>query len=115
MPSTTAELIAEENKRDQRGRRITPAPRRLELVEAYRLSGLTMKQFARQEGINPLTLAKWSTDIGRRPRPAMQFAEMKLGMPVASGWAFEVTLPGGVLVKTASAAALGELLAMVRT
>jgi transposase-like protein len=114
MPSTTAELIAEENKRDQRGRRITPAPRRLELVEAYRSSGLTMKQFARQEGINPLTLAKWSTDAGRRSRSAVQFAEMKLGLPIGTTWAFEVTLPGGVLVRVASAAALVELLAMVR-
>jgi transposase-like protein len=113
MPSTTAELLTEENKRDQRGRRITPAPRRLELVEAYRSSGLTMKQFARQEGINPLTLAKWSTDAGRRPR-AVQFTELKLGLPAAGGWAFEVTLPGGILVRTASGAALVELLGLLR-
>jgi len=91
MATTAPELIIEESERDQRGRRITPAPRRAELVAAYRASGLTMKQFGRQEGINPLTLAKWSTDAGRRPaRGTVQFAEMKVGLPLGSGWAFEV-------------------------
>lgn len=114
MATTTTELLTEENKRDQRGRRITPAPRRAELLEAYRSSGLTMKQFARQEGINPLTLAKWSANAGRRPRAAVQFRELNLGLPAPGGWAFEVTLPGGVPVRAASAAALAELLSLVR-
>ena len=114
MATTAPELITEENKRDQRGRRITPAPRRAQLVEAYRASGLTMKQFGRQEGINPLTLAKWSTDEGRRARGSVRFAEMKVGLPLASGWAFEVTLPNGLAVRAANAGALVELLTLVR-
>ena len=104
MANTTAELIDGEFKRDQKGRRITPAPRRAELLEAYRSSGLTMKQFARQEGLNPLTLAKWSAKAGRRLRSAVQFREVNLGLPAPGSGAFEVTLPGGVPVRAASAA-----------
>jgi transposase-like protein len=115
MATTGAELLTEEGKRDQRGRRITSAPRRAELLEAYRASGLTMKQFGRQEGINPFTLAKWATNAGRRGvRGSVQFAEMKVGFPMASSWVLEVTLPNGLPVRAANAAALVELLSLVR-
>jgi hypothetical protein len=72
-----------------------------------------MAQFARQEGINWLTLAKWSSQLrGKRvPRP-MRFEELKLGLP--AGWTYEVTLPNGLLVRAASAPALVELLGLVR-
>src|SRR5580698_3937343 len=110
MATTTAELLDGEMKRDQRGRRIMPAARRAELVAAYRASGLTMKQFGQQEGINPFTLAKWATLEGRGNRPPVRFAEVKLGLPLGAGWAFEVMLPNGLTVRAASAGALAELL-----
>jgi hypothetical protein len=74
-----------------------------------------MEQFAKQEGINRLTLAKWTYLQGRRPAaPAVRFAEMKLGLPLAREWAFEVTLPSGLAVRAGSTAALAELLTLVR-
>lgn len=115
MGTITAELVETGTKRDRKGRRITPAPQRAELVAAYRASGLTMEQFARQEGLNRLTLAKWAYLQGRRPAgPAVRFAEMKVGLPLTHGWAFEVTLPNGLAVRASSAAALAELLTLVR-
>jgi hypothetical protein len=39
---------------------------------------------------------------------------MKMGLPVTHGWAFEVTLPNGLAVRAGSAAALAELLTLVR-
>ena len=106
-----AELIAEDFKRDRKGRHITPPQRRAELVAAYRASGMTMIQFARHEGINPLTLAKWSTQVGK-PKP-VHFTEVKLALP-AAGWAYEMTLPNGIAVRAASAAALVQLIELVR-
>jgi transposase-like protein len=115
MGTITAEVVDTGTKRDRKGRKITPAPQRAELVAAYRASGLTMEQFAKQEGINRLTLAKWTYLQGRRPAaPAVRFAEMKLGLPLAREWAFEVTLPSGLAVRAGSTAALAELLTLVR-
>ena len=115
MATTTAELIDGEIKRDLKGRRITPLSRRVELVAGYRLSGLTMEQYARREGIRRHTFAKWVYLQKHRPTvPPVQFAEVRMGLPLAGGWAFEVTLPGGMPVRVASAAGLVELLNLMR-
>jgi transposase-like protein len=113
MTSGCAELIDVDIKRDEKGRRITPPARRAEVVAAYRASGLTMVQFARREGMKYLTLAKWSSQERRRSQAPVRFEEMKLGMP-AAGWAYEVTLPNGLVVRAASAGALVELLERIR-
>ena len=108
MTSTQAVVVAEDFKRDQTGRPIVTKERRAELVESYRASGLTMKQFAKKEGINWLTLAKWSSFLKADSKP-VRFAEMTL--PRATpGWAFEVTLPSGITVRASSAPGLVELL-----
>jgi transposase-like protein len=115
MATITPELLDAETKRDTRGRKITPAPRRAELVAAYRLSGQTMAQFARREGIRPTTLAKWVFLSDRKPaKAAVQFTEMRLGPATTPGWAFEVAMPNGVLVRAASGSHLSELLALIR-
>jgi transposase-like protein len=112
MTTITAEVV--EAKRDRRGRRITSAERRKELVSAYRASGLTMEQFARREGINRLTLAKWSSrEVQRRGAAPVRFAEVKTNVPAAAGWAFELILPNGWMVRAADAASLAELLSVM--
>lgn len=79
-----------------------------------------MEQFARQEGINRLTLAKWCHLHGRGAgAKTINFAEVKLG-PGAPGagtapaWAFELTLPNGWVVRAADASGLAQLLGVVR-
>jgi len=107
-------------KRDRQGRRITTTARRVELVEGYRASGLTMEQFAKQEGINRLTLAKWCYLHGRGGRSkALNFTEVKLGPGAPIGgavpaWAFELTLPNGWVVRAADASGLAQLLSVLR-
>lgn len=112
---TNAEVEVADLKRDRQGRQITPRARQKEMVEAYRASGLTMGQFAQQEGINRLTLAKWSTKI-RPAKPVKpgraQFAEYRMAAPAAE-WQYEVTLPNGLTVRAASAPALVELVGMM--
>jgi hypothetical protein len=50
MSTITAEVVDTGEKRDARGRRVTPGARRRQLVQAYRGGGLTMADFARREG-----------------------------------------------------------------
>lgn len=57
MAIIATELIR--TKQDERGRRITPAAEREELVRAYRESGLTQKAFADREGIKYPTFVSW--------------------------------------------------------
>jgi transposase-like protein len=116
MATIAPEILDGEVKRDTRGRRITPAPRRAELVAAYRSSGQTMAQFARREGIRATTLAKWVFLSDRKPATAaVQFTEMKLGPATTSGWAVEVAMPNGLVVRAASGGHLSELLALIRS
>jgi len=74
-----------------------------------------MEQFARREGIKRGTLAKWAQLQGRRKDSAVQFAEVKLGAAAPARWAFELALPNGFVVRAADAAALAQLLAVVRS
>jgi hypothetical protein len=116
MATITPELLDAETKRDTKGRKITPAPRRAELVAAYRSSGQTMVQFARREGIRPTTLAKWVFLSDRKPKTVgVRFTEMRLGPATAPFWAYEVVMPNGVVVRAASASHLSELLALIRS
>jgi transposase-like protein len=111
MATIAAELLTNESKRDGRGRRITSAARRAELVAGYRSSGLTMEQYAKQEGVKRHTLAKWVyLQDQRGGGKVVTFAEVKV--PTRAQWAFELALPNGWVVRAADAAALAQLMAV---
>ena len=88
------------------------------LIEAYRASGLGLARFARQEGISPGRLHYWVYQKGRTPpsqavrsstsvRAALPvFQEVKVGsmLPALSGWAAEVSMPGGLAVRFSAGA-----------
>ena len=59
MKETQVEVVAGDEKRDARGRRIISAGRRAELLDAYERSGMTQAQFARSERITYPTFATW--------------------------------------------------------
>lgn len=59
MGAITAEVVDTGEKRDARGRRVTPSERRLQVVDAFRASGLTMAAFARRERLKYATFAGW--------------------------------------------------------
>ena len=74
-----------------------------------------MEQFARREGINRLTLAKWVYLRDRRGEAKpVRFAEVKVPVPAAPRWAFEMTLPSGWVVRAADATALAQLLSVTK-
>jgi transposase-like protein len=117
MGAITAEVVETGEKRDTRGRRVTPAGRRAELVEAYRRSGSTMTAFARREGINYATFAHW---VAKAPRPTaakapLKFAELRLplasAIPEPAGEWLEVRWPDGTVLRGARVA---DLVALAR-
>jgi transposase-like protein len=104
MGVITAELVDTGEKRDTRGRRVTPRERRLHLVQEYRGSGLTMAAFARRESVKYSTLAGW---VAKAPRAVLakspiKFAEVRLPLAAPSpppGDQLEVRLPDGTVLR----------------
>ena len=91
-------------KRDTRGRRVMPAERRRQLVEAYGTSGLTMAAFARREGIKYATFAHWviRSQKAAAAKPQIKFAELQLPFPASApkpaAEHLEVRLPDGTVL-----------------
>jgi transposase-like protein len=117
MATITAELMSGDEKRDTRGRRIAARERRAQIVAAFAASGMTQRAFARREGVNANTLARWVWLSRRAPlaKPAaaaaLRFAEGKFPL-AASAWLFEIALPNGCVVRAATASAAAELLGL---
>ena len=114
--TATMELVETGEKRDRVGRKITPASRREEVVEAWQRSGLTQAEFARREGVRYPTFASWvqqARAASRARKPAgskVRFAEVQV--PAAmSVPAVEVHLVDGTVVCGANAQ---EVAAVVR-
>ena len=111
-PSTTTELINDENKRDTRGRRIAEPRRKAEIVAGCASSGLTQKAYARREGVNYHTLVAWLGKSRRHsgpPRPeldaelvAPRFAQLTwppAACAVPNALRLEVVLPHGATLR----------------
>ena len=118
MGAITAELVDSGETRDRRGRRITKAQRRSELVTDFRSSGLTMAAFARREGINYATFAGWVA--AQRVEPAksqIKFREVQLPAlpPPKDDAPLEVRLPDGTMVRGGKVADVVTLLKALRS
>ncbi|SRR6266568_875500 len=105
MGAINTEVVDTGEKRDVRGRRVKPRAQRLELIEAYRASGLTMAEFARRETLNYSTLAGWVSKAGKAPDTAgpIKFAEVQLPAlrtaTVKGTNELEVRLPDGTVLR----------------
>lgn len=120
MEKLTTELVIEESKRDRRGRRLTAAARREELLRDYARSGLTQAEFARREGIKYPTFASWvqarrsatpeATSASKRAGP-VRFAQVPMSALASreANEALSVTLPGGLVVRGSDAGLIAAL------
>lgn len=120
-PTFEPELVLDEQKRDTRGRRITDAKRKTEIISGYASSGLSQREYARQEGVNYHTLVAW---LGQSRRLDGVTAEVAATVPKHAGPRFtevswpgspglsrlEVVLPDGVVLRGEDPAALVVLL-----
>jgi transposase-like protein len=117
MGAIATELVDSGETRDRRGRRITKAQRRVELVAEFSSSGLTMAAFARREGLNYATFAGWVA--AQRAEPAkspIKFTEVKLPLlPPADDAPLEVRLPDGTMVRGGKVGDLVTLLKALRS
>ncbi|OIR05342.1 hypothetical protein GALL_126540 [mine drainage metagenome] len=108
VTNTTAamEVVETGEKRDRRGRRITPAGRREELVAAWRQSGMTQAAFAQREGINYTTFCSWvqqrEGEGSAKAVAKVRFAEMQVPVTQAES-EVEVRLTDGTVIRGASA------------
>ncbi len=115
MAALTAEVVDTGEKRDTRGRRVTPAERRLQMVAAYRASGMTMAAFARRERINYATFAGWvaKATAQNNARAPIKFAQVTLPLaaPAVAVDPLEVRLADGTVLRGSR---VSDLVALVR-
>ncbi len=115
MGAINAELVDTGERRDVRGRRVTPAERRVQMVAGYQASGMTMAAFARRERINYATFAGWvaKATVQSPAKTPIKFAQVALplaapGVPVDP---LEVRLADGTVLRGSR---VGDLVALVR-
>ena len=108
MANITTEIVDRGPKRDTRGRRVTTAARREELLAAYDQSGATQQAFAKREGVNIHTFVSWLQKRRRTAAPGgpVRFAELPW---TGSNAGLEVVLPGGILIRGHEATAVAQL------
>lgn len=110
MGTIATELL--EAKRDERGRRITPAAEREALVRAYTESGLTQKAFAKKEGVKYPTFVAWVQEHRRRSaKPKVGFTELTVPRAVVP---LEVQLADGTIIRGSHVEEVGRLLQLLR-
>ena len=116
MDTTPTELL-NENKRDGRGRRLTPKAERDRLIEAYEQSGLTQRAFCEQEGLRYCTFVAWlkkkRDGEGRPDKTGSSLTRFHEGfiIPGAGRESLEVVLPSGTIIRGGDA---GEIAQLVR-
>ena len=116
------ELVETGEKRDARGRRMTPVERRAQLVRSYQTSGLTMAAFARRERINYATFAGWVLKSHKAPvaKAPIRFAQMRLPLPspspldTAASEQLEVRLPDRTVLRGGRVADVAALVRALR-
>lgn len=118
METITTELMANpERMRGQEGRRYYSAQAKDRILEEYRSSGLTQREYAKRSGIKYSTLVSWIQGVrmrgseGQERTKRMDFEELRL--PGASGLV-EVQMPDGTKISGSDARVVAELVRELR-
>jgi hypothetical protein len=94
------------------------------VVARYRSSGLSVSQFAQQQGMSPGRLHYWVYQKDKRkpqrslgwdlPQPVFQEVKVSPVLPGVAHWSAEVGLPGGIAVRFNQAASAEWIGAVVQ-
>jgi hypothetical protein len=104
-----------DNEKNTPRQKRLPVALRLEMVDAYRRSGLTRREFAQQHGVARSTLDYWARKAGKDshlPAPIL-FNEIKFPDPLIStngGWAMEIISRSGVKIRCREALSTDDLM-----
>lgn len=91
-------------------RPVSTAEERAQWISRFRSSGLTQVEFAQRNGLKVKTLQRWLYRQGRsqapeRKHPPTTFREVTVSpLLTGGGWAAEIRLPEGVVVRIAASA-----------
>ena len=106
------ELCEPDRRRDARGRRIASREERERILRECEGSGLTLRAFARREGINYHSLAGWRYRYGRGKGGGSQlpvgFEEIEVPAALSAG-RLEVVRPDGTVLRGSDAQSLALL------
>lgn len=118
MNTAELHLVDDDSKRDSRGRRQMPKAERERLAKESLNCGISLRDFARSEGINYNSLIYWRQQLRDKApapqtlsEPTVHFAECTLP---ANGHPLEVQLPDGTLVRGNNAEAIAHLIKALR-
>jgi hypothetical protein len=81
------------------------AVERARLLTLYRQSGLTQRDFAKQQGLKLTALRQWLYRPGKQAAEAKPLFQELLVAPPTPGWAAEMTLGKAVTVRLSQEAA----------
>ena len=106
------DLCEPDQRRDTRGRRIAEKQERERILGEYAQSGLTLRAFARLEGINYHTLCGWRYRYGRskgsKSQLPVRFTEVEVPAGLSAG-PLEVVRPDGTVLRGNDAESLARL------
>ena len=80
------------------------AAERARLLTLYRQSGLTQRDFAKQQGLKLTALRQWLYRPGKQGAEAKPLFQELIVAPPTAGWAAEMTLGKAVTVRLSQAA-----------
>lgn len=122
METHEAELVEDNSKRDNRGRRISDPQRIIELISAYESSGLTQRQFCRRECINYHTFVAWlgkhrsAAGTGAAGSKTPQLRELVIGAGSVPGAGdLEAVMPDGMRLRAGCPDKLARLIGLLRS
>src|SRR5512141_1927492 len=81
------------------------AAERARLLTLYRQSGLTQRDFAKQQGLKLMALRQWLYRPGKQAAEAKPLFQELIVAPPTPGWAAEMTLGKAVTVRLSPEAA----------
>jgi hypothetical protein len=104
-----------DNEKNTHQQKRLPVALRLEMVDEFRRSGLTRREFAQQHGVARSTLDYWIRRARKDSRlpAAILFNEIKFPDPINStnsGWAMEIVSRSGVTIRCREALSTDDLM-----